>query len=414
MKNTKDKISIFESKQVLYLLVCSILLIVYVFPQGMLKKYLGTDLSIDKMLFSAIAALFFLLNKIYTMRLPKSQLVFLLLSIVFTILYKDVRCLLFIYLPLLEDLIPYKNSIVAILKRSKILYVCLLFTIFYSILYPIIGVVDNGRLAFSAIAEINQSGLAIFGLAVLMMLKNKSFGYLIMLFGLLTISRSYYLATIMYMLSKLKIVRNLIGSIKHWWIFRYWVLVLLSSVLLIFIGMFYIHQNSLGNVYWGDDTDSRLTTLLDYSNLFRFVTNISLVMIYLRSPVYLMTGLDDTNYHYEAITSYSDLGLPYKSLDPHNLFFSHLRIYGLFTLAEMWYIDKTMSKLVNKKNLMIFLAMFLYSIILGAGLYSYWIFISFFAMSSEETLYAGKKTAVNEKNKVRIGVYTEGKSKDRI
>lgn len=378
--------SIFSNKRVIAFIVFAVLLTVYAFPQGLISRYYGVNISFDKLIFSAIVIGAFVANKLFTMRISKAQLLFVAFAIIFSILCKDPRCLLFCYLPALEDLLPFKDKIMRVLKKTDILYICLAFTVFYTILYAGLGIVNQDRFAFSAIGEINQSGLAIFCLAVMLMIKNKKIGYTVMAFGLLTISRSYYLAVMLYGLSKVGFVKKLLSKIKHWWFFRYWFLTVVTSILLVGIGFFFIQQNAIGNVYWGDDADTRLFQLLDYSNLFRFVTNIALLMIFLRTPSALLTGLSDSAYFYESSVSYAELGIPFKTVNPHNLFFSHLRMYGLFALAETWYIDRIMRKIVNEKTVIVFLIMVAYSVILGAGLYSYWIFLAVFAMACESNL----------------------------
>ena len=70
--------------------------------------------------------------------------------------------------------------------------------------------------------------------------------------------------------------------------------------------------------------------------------------------------------------------IPYKYIEPHNLFFSHLKMYGIFSIVETIYIHIILKKVINKDNFLLYIAIFLYSIILGAGLYSYWLYLSFF------------------------------------
>lgn len=402
MKAKSKRSSILDNEWFLRVLVFTVLSIVYIFPQGLLSRYTNLDISVDKLLFTFVMFLTFVLCKISTKRITKSQIIFLALMLLSTALCQDLRCLTFIYLPVIEDLMPYRDRIINILKKTSFLYVCLGFTIFYTILYSSLGIVNADRFAFSAIAEINQSGLAIFCLAILLMLKNKKLGYVCMVFGLLTVSRSYYLAVVLYLISRISFVKRWVGKIKNWRLLGYPVLVFVSSVVLLLMGWFYIYQNSIGNVYWGDNVESRVFQLLDYSNLFRFVTNIALLMVFVRQPMGLLTGFKDSEYFTGLAESYSELGIPYKALNPHNLFFSHLRMYGLFALVETWYIGRIMGKIVNKNNLFVFLAIVLYSIILGAGLYSYWLFLSFLALSVE-----GRTAGINNMN-------SSGKTEVRI
>lgn len=384
MKNDGERRDIYENPTILRILVFGVLLIVYGFPQGLLTRYYGIDFSVDKLLFSILVIGLFVINKIKTMKITSAQVLFIVLSIVFACFSHEPRCLLLCYLPAVEDLLPYRSKICDILKKSRILYVCLGMTVFYTFIYSRLGIVNSDRYAFSAIGEINQSGLAIFCLSVMMMVKNKRVGYLCMGFGLLTVSRSYFLAVALYFIGKVKMIKKILIRVSHWRVFNYWAIVALSSIALIGLGFFFIWQNKIGNVYWGDDVETRIFRLLDYSNLFRFVTNVSLIMIFIRYPYALLTGLSDQAFFSESAVSYNMLGIPFRATNPHNLFFSHLRIYGAFSFVETWYIARIFWKIVNNRTLIVFIISALYSIFLGAGLYSYWLFITIFSMSAEE------------------------------
>ena len=388
MKKVEEKLI---SPLVLRITIYVALFVVYIFPQPLVTNLLKNNFPVDKLIFAVLTTGLFILNKLYTKRFPKSQIVFLVISAIAALACQDLRCLLFIYLLLVEDIIADKDKVLMTIRKSSILYICLFFTFCYTLIYRSLGIVDTERFAFSAIGEINQSGLAIFCLAVMLMQKNKKVGYFTMFFGFLTISRAYFVAVILYLLSKTNVVKRMVGKIKHWWMYGYPFIVFVSSIILLGIGVFYIHENALGNVYWGDNVENRLFQWMDYSNLFRFMTNIVLVMNFVRAPGYLLTGMSDKIYQQESMVSYSELGLRYKMVNPHNLFFSHLRMFGLFALAEAWYIGRIMKKVVNKNNLVLFLVAVFYSVTLGAGLYSYWIVLTFIMLVSEEVLNAGGK-----------------------
>ena len=129
---------------------------------------------------------------------------------------------------------------------------------------------------------------------------------------------------------------------------------------------------------------NRLTEFLDYSNFFRFVAVTNTLLIFRHFPGKLLFGMTDFEYiHYGKIVAVRQ-AIPYKSTVPHNLFFSHLKIYGLFAIFEIYYVSKKIQKIVNKDNFFIYLAIVAYSVILGAGLYSYWLFLSIFMFVSHE------------------------------
>lgn len=341
----------------------------YIFPSGLIDF----SIPVDKTIFTLVVIiLFFLFNKKFTLR----EILFILLVIVLTIASKSINYLLFLPILFLKIIINEKEQIKYFLKKSNILYICLGFTLLYSI----INFGHNGRYAYTSIMEINQSGLAIFCLGLLLMIKNKTVGNLTLIFGLLTISRSYYLAIILYLISKTKIGKKISENkflIKH---SSYFTITFISTIILLLVGLYFIEQYKLGNIFWGDEISTRLFNFLDYSNLFRFVANLAIITIFYLYPKKLFLGITDLEYIAYGKQVYADYDVVYKYTTPHNLFFSHLKIYGFFALIEILYVSLVLKKIVNKDNLIVFYAIMLYSIFLGAGLYSYWLYLSIFVL----------------------------------
>ena len=60
----------------------------------------------------------------------------------------------------------------------------------------------------------------------------------------------------------------------------------------------------------------------------------------------------------------------------HNLFYSHLKMYGLFVFLEIMCVSKYLKRIVNENNIGIFIAFFLYTIILGSGLSGIWLYLA--------------------------------------
>lgn len=341
----------------------------YIFPSGLIDY----SIPLDKTIFTfVVLVLFFLFNKKFTYK----EIIFILFVIVLTITSKSINYLLFVPILFLKIVIKEKEQIKYFLKKSNILYICLIFTLLYSI----INFGYNGRYAFTAIMEINQSGLAIFCLGLLLMIKNKTIGNLTLIFGLLTFSRSYYLAFILYLFSKTKLGKKIS---KNKFIINnssYFKLTIISTILLVIIGFYYIEQYKLGNIFWGDELSTRLFNFLDYSNLFRFVVNIAVLIIFYKFPKKLLFGLTDTEYIYYGKKIYNNYGIPYKYNEPHNLFLSHLKKYGFFSIIEIIYVSNILKKIIDEKNYWIYISVVLYSIFLGAGLYSYWLYLSVLAL----------------------------------
>ena len=216
------------------------------------------------------------------------------------------------------------------------------------------------------------------------MSKNKKVGIATLAFGLLTISRSYYLALAVYIVSKIKFVKKIF--IKDWLIefCNHFNLTIISSFALVGLGVFYLYQFYQGNIFWGDEISNRLYNFLDYSNFYRFFTLVTLVIMFFKYPKLLITGLNDYEYGLVRARISFRMGVPWKNIEPHNLFFSHLRLYGLFSIVETIYTHFILVKVINKNNFLIYIAIFLYSIILGAGLYSYWLYLTFFMLVLNE------------------------------
>lgn len=354
---------------------------VYILPVGLIK----VSIPIDKAIFSLIIFILYFYYKYYykKFKFDNSEKFFIITCIIFTIICKSINYLLFITILFAKELVENKRYIIKYLKKSNILYFCLGFTVIYSLM----NFGRNYRYMYTAIFEINQSGLAIFCLSLMLMLKNKKIGYFVMFLGLLTVSRSYYLAVIIYLMSHIKLIKKILNTkfltkcIKHFTVYK---TIMYTNLILILLGVFYLIMYKNGNIFWGDEIKNRLYNLLDYSNYFRFTTNILIILMLYHSPKYVFLGVPNNTYSYLLKKTCKSLNLPYKFLNPHNLFFSHLKQYGLFVFIELLYVSKIIKKIVNKNNFMIYLGIIFYTIFLGAGLYSYWLYLTIFILIIHE------------------------------
>lgn len=371
---------IMSNEKILKIIIYATLFIVYIFPTGFVKNLLPS-LPVDKSIFLFTISLIYLVNVISNKKIKWKDFLFLFSIFLLLVISKNANCISLITILLLSDVIANKEKILKILKNTNMIYLCLIATIIYSL----INFGKDGRYAFCAILEINQSGLAIFCLAMLLINKNKKIGYTTLIFGLLTVSRSYYLAVILYLMSKTKVIKIIMNkmqpSIKY---FNYFNITVLSSLILLGVGYLYLQKYTMGEIFWGDEISNRLINIFDYSNLYRFITNLALIIIFIKNPIKLLVGITKEEYINYGRSIYSELSIPYKYTNPHNLFFSHLKAYGVFTIMEIIYISKILKKIVNKNNFMIYLAIIAYSIILGAGLYSYWLYLTVFILIVNE------------------------------
>jgi len=365
LKLTQSKITIW--------VVNLVLLSVYIFPTGIVSNY--STLPIDKLIFSLGIMMMYLFS---IKRMSKREILIILCILLFALYSKTIEFLLFATIPFLMKLLKNKRMIKAYLKNSNILYICLFATIIYTLIY-IAGDGRDGRYAFSAIREINQSGLAIFCLASLLMVKDFRLAIFTYVFGLLTISRSYILAIFCVVFFKLPFIKSLLKKINLR-MFSFTNITIITSLILYFLGVFYIYEYKAGKIFWGDEVSSRLFTLLDYSNYFRFVAVYFIVTMFLKYPLRMIVGIQETEFINHGANIANKLNIPYKSTPPHNLFFAHLRIYGIFAIIEVMCVSNILKKLVNIENFGIYIAIVLYSIFLGAGLYTYWLYLTVFAI----------------------------------
>lgn len=355
------------------IVVWVVLVCTYIVPSGLIE----TTYSLSKILF----VIPILIMYVFTLKkISKREIVFILIILGLIIYTKNIKYIIFMTIIFLDKIVEHREHIKNYLKQSNILYICLGATLIYSIIFWGTG----GRYAFTAIKEINQSGLAIFCLGVMLMSKNKKVGIATLAFGLLTLSRSYYLALIVYIISKIKFVKKIFIKDIIVEFCNHINLTIISSFALIGLGIFYYYQFQQGNIFWGDELSTRLYTFLDYSNFYRFFTLVSLVIMFFKYPHLLWTGVTEYQYSFVRRRIFVSMGVPWKNIEPHNLFFSHLRMYGIFSIVETIYTHFILVKVINKNNFLLYIAIFLYSIILGAGLYSYWLYLTFFMLVLNE------------------------------
>ena len=351
-------------------LIIIILFCTYIFPTGLFNL----PTSVPKFIFICSAFVLKFLYNIYNKSFKLNDVVFIIILGILAIISNNINFLTFFPLILVQDVIDEKDKVKEYIKSSSILYICLCFTVIYSILF--FGYSD--RYAFTAIKEINQSGLAIFFLALMLNIKNRKIGVITMAFGLLTFSRSYYLAVILFLLSKIKILKKTFTNKKIINFCNYMNLTIISSIILILLGIFYLNEYKNGNIFWGDEISNRLFNLLDYSNFFRFIAIINIVLIIKYFPSKMIFGITDFDFKIIVKEISLDLSIPYKYVTPHNLFFSHLKMYGLFSIYEVFFVSNKLKQLITTDNFFIYIAIAAYSFILGAGLYSYWLFLAIF------------------------------------
>lgn len=102
-----------------------------------------------------------------------------------------------------------------------------------------------------------------------------------------------------------------------------------------------------------------------------------IVTIVGKHPQTLLLGFSDEEYLRYGKEITSSLGVVFGAgIGTHNLFFSHLKMYGLAVFLEIYLVSKYLKNILNSNNYGIFFGIFLYCIILGNGLSSYWLYLS--------------------------------------
>ncbi|MBR2712096.1 MAG: hypothetical protein IKE73_00140 [Bacilli bacterium] len=363
--------------------IYTVMICTYIIPSGFIK----TSFDFSKLIFSGI----FLLLILFSKKIKVFDVIFLVILGGLTYYTKNLSFLTFIPLLYLGEIIKNKDYVENKLLNGNILYICLIATLVYSFIsifmFPI---ADKGivREAYSAIVEKNQSAFAIFILGVLLLKKNKSVGAWTLIFGMFTFSRLYFLSVFMLLLSKLKIVKKIMNKInvKRW---NYLVLNIIFFIILAGLGFIYLYLFNKGFIRGNTQLNGSFS-LLDYSNLNRFTVNIIFVYMLAVSPKkYLFFGIkNDTYMGNIAYYARHAFNTHNPGIVPHNLFLSHLKVYGIFSFVELLYTAKYLKEVINKNNYILFLIVFITSSILGCGLYSYWLYMSVFAF----IIYMKEKT----------------------
>lgn len=365
------------------LMIILTLFCTYIFPIYLIDS----GVTISKFVFIAGMGLLFVNNILMEKKIKKEQVIIILALIILICITRNFNYATFFPLVMLDKVIENRKEIYKFLKESNLLYICLICTMIYAFLF--FGM--DGRYAHTSIEEINQSGLAIFCLGMLFMIKNKKVGQIVLVFGLLTFSRSYFLAVLLYLISNIKFIKEKLLKEKLIKLCNYFNLTIITSVILVLLGLLYIYQFKHGNILSDSQIRNRLFQFFDYSNFFRFTVIINMLLIFKHMPQKLLFGMTNHEYSYYGNIMAHKQGIIFREIVPHNLFFSHLKIYGLFAAFEIFYISKKIEKIINKDNFFVYLAIVAYSTILGAGLYSYWLFLSMFIFIALGINEAGEK-----------------------
>lgn len=349
--------------------VWSVLICIYIIPSEIM---LGST-TITKYIFLVVQIfLFFLI----AYRVNKKELFLLGTIIICCLISSSLTPLIFLEIIVLERLInsSYKEKIKSYLNTNIAPLVAVIGCFVYSYLYK-----DNGRFANTAIGEINQSGLALLCLGLILYKRNKYCAYIIFLMGLSTFSRNYWVAILIILICNIKIIKTNIYKIKK--LPKCYTLFFVSTIVLVAMGVLYQSLYLNGKITASIVGMDKMSNYFDWSNYFRFTANLYNVMMYIANPKLLITGVSDLD-QYTAYCSdiAKKIGGLYHNNVPHNFIFAYLRLYGGFSFIIFYYIGKVINQLITRNNYGIFLAIMIYAIFLSTGFNTYWLFLSAFVL----------------------------------
>lgn len=361
------------------IIVSLVFFMVYIIPIGLI---FGPFNAIHNHIFATIIGLIYISLKIKSGKIKKNTLYIWILVFIVAIYTKKFGFIDMIIIPILNDFIRCKNEIKNVVYKSNIAYFSIAATMVYSVMYRILGIGGRGEgdvgsgLIFTAIGEVNLTGLSLFCLALIVRKKNKFLGNVVATLGILTVSRSYMLALISVFVFNIKIIRKAMDKLIDKC--TYLNFTIISSVVLFGLGIYnvYLYLNGMIVSHSLTEGFGRLFVFNDLSNYFRFLAIYLIVMIIISNPTAAFLGFTNEQFVEYGREITNSQGLLFSDIGTHNLFFSHLKMYGIAVFFEIYFVSKYLKQIITTNNFGIFLAIFLYSIILGTGLSSYWLFLT--------------------------------------
>lgn len=364
------------------LFVDATLLTIYVFPSSLLEQM---GVAIDKYFFMVVMLGVYGCIIIRNRKVGMFEFSAIIMTIMFSVLKKDVGQLHLLTIAISYRLLQAPQEINIIkehLKKSAIVDICTAATAIYTLIY--FG--HDGRYMSTGNTDPNTTGLAVFCLFVIIRSRHKKVGDLLLLLGLLTLSRTYFLALIIYYGYEHFNGRNLVNV-------NFAVLSIFGVLVLIGIANAFIfaEQNNMLMEY--QSGLRRFSGVLDYSNYFRFTTNLNVIGIYIQNPQLMLMGMTDSQFMKLNAKYTLRNGLRYRAIKPHNYFFSYLQIYGIWSLPIFGMTYKVLNRVISKENTGVAVVIFLYLMILSLGAANYWLVLSLITLIMSSTANSCQETA---------------------
>ncbi len=316
-------------------------------------------------------------------RMKTMDLLICILAVALTFLTKSLTPLSWISTVILCRMLEEGEGeyIKRIILTTRMNYIALAFVGVYSVLYGLRTISSNDfQLARTAIFEVNQSGLAILCLGLIIKAKHNLPGNIILCFGMLGLSRNYILALILLLIINRRFILEKLEKGYRKGLLKFTTIIFLSTFAVICIGLLYIYWWNMGEITFKTGT-SRISNLKDYSNFYRFSTNITFVNMIRQNPIHLLIGYSDLEEYREGLVqSASALHIYTSGHTPHNFMLSYFRLYGISTIILVFYISKTLNHVISKYNVGIYLSICLYPIFMSAGFNTWWLYLTVFVL----------------------------------
>jgi|GEM_PF-4521387 len=321
-------------------------------------------------LITTLIILFFLLAKIIMANpMPKIKLNDLILfqiiiNIVFlTILIRKYINFHWIYL-FFAYFYFYKKNI----ELNQIFRRLVLTIVFFSVIYQLLTTRFMGIRPVINWYDPNYSGFFLFLLFLFLKYENmKIMSIIIFITGFFTLSRSYVLATLVYILiNNTSFIKSLIIKIK---LNNFFIVMIISLLVLSFIEISFINidrrleatQNNIEKMY----------KLADASNQDRFTANVIFKKELFDNFFDYQFGVDQDWYIKNVFIN-----------TPHNSFYALIVNYGVyFTFFYIMIFGRIYNKFFIKQNIAIIMSIFTYYIFLGGGLQGYPSILIFYLLS---------------------------------
>lgn len=202
--------------------------------------------------------------------------------------------------------------------------------------------------------EINQSGSYLFLFFLLSdFLKIKLGKFLVICSSLLLLSRLLVLAIIVFYI--VRFINKYIGGILKW--LTYTKLVLIANIFIILFSFVFLVVFA-GEAVSGSNDASRLTNVVDGSNMLRFRINTQIVLDLLAGDhVLLYSGYGDMAIDPQYVAKYY--------LMPHNEILKSIAQFGFFVSLFFFFLSrKCISQYINRNTIVYFIPIVLYTLIL--------------------------------------------------